>query len=123
MEEGNIINKKTEKKLGVMTNILIILLVIRLVFQYVLFDITWISGITGLLYLGALIGVFKKQKWGSSLVMIIAVIDILFAFAMSGAFSVGAGIGNFTLLFLGYKEYKKISSSLKNHSAKEDQSI
>ncbi len=106
-----------EKKFGVITIILIILLIIRLIGQFasaflLSADMVYlvIFSILGFAYLAALSGIFIKQKWGSILVMIVAVIDILFAFIMGGATGLGAGVVDLILIFLGYKEYKQLSS-------------
>jgi ABC-type multidrug transport system permease subunit len=106
-----------EKKFGAATIILIILLIIRFIGQFanaflLSADMVYlvISSILGVVYLAALIGVLIKQKWGSILVMIIAVIDILFALPIGGAKGFGAGVMDLILIFLGYKEYKQISS-------------
>lgn len=105
-----------EKKFNTVTIILIIFLIIRLIGQFIggfLFADTIsqvVFSIFGILYLVALTGVFMKQEWGSILVMIIAVFDILFAFITGGASGLGAGVVDLILIFLGYKEYKQISS-------------
>lgn len=106
-----------KKKFGAITIILIILLIIRLIVQVVgaivtRANIVYLSlfSVIAVLYLLILVGVSMKQKWGSILVMIIAIIDILFALALGGATGLGAGVMDLILIVLGYKEYKRISS-------------
>ncbi|MBI2047337.1 hypothetical protein HYT26_04225 [Candidatus Pacearchaeota archaeon] len=107
--------KKRQEKFGAITIILIILLIIRVIFQFVKGFLSAdtislaISSIFGIIYLVALVGVIIKQKWGSILVMVIAVIDSLAAFMTGGVEGLGAGVVDLILIFLGYKEYKQIS--------------
>lgn len=60
-----------------------------------------------LLYLGALVGVFLKKRWGTIITIIIAVIDILGSLTFySGAYALGSATVDVLLMFLGYREYK-----------------
>ncbi len=105
-----------KKKFKAITIILIILLVIRIFSQFFIgfssanINYLIIYSIVGAIYLIALIGIFMKQKWGAISIMVIAIIDILFVFITGGAAGLGAGVIDLILLFLGYKNYKEISS-------------
>lgn len=70
--------------------------------------ITQITGVVmAVIYIGSLIGVFRKNKWGSIIAIIVAIIDILLAFSLfTGAFAFGAAAYDVIMMFLGYKEYK-----------------
>jgi hypothetical protein len=104
------------KKFKVINLILIILLIIRSIAQIINAFASQTSIelsmflIIAVLYLMAFIGILIKQKWGSILVIVLAIIDILFAFMVGGFFGLGAGITDLILIFLGYKKYKQISS-------------
>lgn len=104
-----------KKKFNAITIILVIILLVRLIAQVVSAAASQTGAflvsfsVFAILYLIALSGVYIKQKWGSILVIALAVIDILFAFIESGAFGFGAGVVDLALLFLGYKEYEQLS--------------
>ena len=105
--------KGMAKNFGAVTIILIIFLVLRLCAQIVsawlqlsnTFVVVTVMCFA-VLYAASLVGVVKKQKWGSTLAMVIGVIDILFALALGGAVGIGAGIADLLLIWLGYMEFR-----------------
>jgi hypothetical protein len=93
------------KKIKITTTVLLLLLLIRLIFQA---DLSPIFFITAGIYLLAIVGILKKQKWALAMVIIIAIIDMSKGIAMFplDAFFFGAITGDILLLYLSYKEYK-----------------
>ncbi len=106
-------NKIMEKNFNVFSVILIIILLIRLIGQviniFLHFDYFFIFFVIGVLYILALIGVYKKQKWGFGLVMFIGFIDIVFSLIVGGSYGLGSGIIDLFFIILGYKMYEQVS--------------
>jgi len=107
-------------KFNLFSIIILVLLVIRLATQIILLvnsygTSIWTSSIYvifSVAYLSAITGMLLMKKWGSMLVMIIALIDLAFALGMGGASGIVAGIMDAVLLFLVFMIFikgKKIS--------------
>jgi hypothetical protein len=113
-----------KKQFNVISVILIALLSIRFISQVVIGvlsieNLLFLSvvAVFAIAYLLALIGVILKQKWGSILAIIIAIIDLISAFTIIGESLVfWAAIMDVILLFLAYKEYKQVMPSLPSKS-------
>ena len=68
--------------------------------------------VVAVVYLVALFGLLKKQKWGALLVIVISVVNrviALFLFEISGAFAFW-GIWTVILVVAAYLDYRKLSS-------------
>lgn len=106
-----------KQKLTLTVIFLIILLLIRALFQFLtLFQLKEIGlvflvvSLFAILYVISVVGIYYKQKWAAILVIIIAIVDLMVALTMGGASSVGAGLVDLAILFLAYKEYQLIKS-------------
>src|SRR3989344_7467972 len=105
------IAKNIKPGFGAVGIILIILLLIRLLFQIISIFLTpgaaLILIFISIIYLIAVIGIGTKKKWGSIMTGIIALIDILFAVLLvGGAIGFGAVVYDIAILVLAYLEYK-----------------
>ena len=107
-------------KFSLFNIILLVLLVIRLATQIIFlvnsYGVSlWTNSIYiifSIAYLFAIIGIVLTKKWGSILVILIALIDLAFALGVGGVIGIGAGIVDVALIFLVFMTYfksKKIS--------------
>lgn len=105
-----------KKKFAVGAIILIVLLIFRAITQFIIVLSSGAGGyadliliILGILYSIAVLGVLSKKKWGAILVIVIALIDIMFALlTYSGSSSVGSTLFDLILLLLGSQEYNRL---------------
>lgn len=107
-----------KKKYGALTIILLVLIAIRFLAQVISaavgqepLDIVF-GGIVGAIYLAAFVGVVMKQKWGSIVALIVAIIDVIAAFFIGGASGVGAVIFDVILFWLAWKELKQFQPAI-----------
>ena len=78
----------------------------------IIYSIVWV------IYLLAFIGIIKKKKWGSILLSIIIVIEIIIIYIILGnidylIFFIKDFILNLILLFLAYAEYNRLNKTNK----------
>jgi hypothetical protein len=112
--------KKPGKRFSVVAVILLIFLLIRFIAHVAgvfitLEDVftTVIYSVFSIAYLAGFIGVLLKKKYGSVIVIVIAIIDLISALFVGGAAGIGAGIYDLILLFLACREYKNLSKKTK----------
>ena len=106
-----------KQKLRSTSMLLMVILLIRAIFQFItLFRLKAIGLgfilvlIFAILYSVSLVGIYKKQKWAIFLAIFIGIVDLIIALINGGAASVGAGVIDVSILFLAYKEYQNYES-------------
>jgi len=99
----------------VTTIILIILISVRTIGQLVVAALNWniptllISYVAfSIAYIISLIGIVLNKKWGSIIIIVIAIVDLLASLLAGGYTALGAGIYDLILLFLAFRELRKL---------------
>lgn len=115
-----------KKKIFISTIVLIVLLVMRVIGQVynstvnigldeIVIGILFIG--LAITYVGALVGIVKKQTWAPALVATLAIIDGLLAiFYLTGEASIGALVFDILLIFLALQEKKRLEDNKKHDS-------